>query len=108
MLKKGGVVRNKVRYSLIFDRNDNLDIEYQLDIYNEFARYADIGIDGAFVDFPATYRRALELLYPEEVGDNEGEECPNAASQLTNSLAFLCFIISFKFLFRERLMTCRT
>ena len=55
-----------------------------------YTKHAEAGIDGAFVDFPSTYRRSLELLYPEST------ECTNGASQSRNimslffALAVLC------------------
>ena len=55
-----------------------------------YTKHAEAGIDGAFVDFPSTYRRSLELLYPESI------ECTNGALQLRNimclffALAVLC------------------
>ena len=84
-----------------FFRNDQLGFEYKLDIFNEYARYAKIGIDGAFVDVPATYRRALELLYPEEQEDGgQGETCTNGNSKIilpTVSGVLLLSLCSFIF-----------
>ena len=84
-----------------FFRNDQLGFEYKLDIFNEYARYAEIGIDGAFADVPATYRRALKLLYPEDQEDNEqGENCTNGNSKIpfrTFYTVLLLFMSSFIF-----------
>ena len=55
-------------------RNENSRLlwDYELDPYNEFADFLDIGADGVFGDFPGSYTNFLNAAYADSPENENG------------------------------------